>query len=91
LRGAERRLAARPHQSHSIPLARRVDPIETTRPPANLRSLSLRADDGQGLVEYGLILSLVMVAAVAVLGVLGVDVDGVFEVVQEAVDDAIGP
>jgi hypothetical protein len=32
-----------------------------------------------------------MVAVVAVLGVLGADVEGVFEVVQEAVDEAIGP
>jgi hypothetical protein len=32
-----------------------------------------------------------MVAAVAVLGLLGADVDGVLEAVQEAVSEAIEP
>jgi hypothetical protein len=32
-----------------------------------------------------------MVAVVAVLGVLGADVEGVLEVVQEAVNEAIDP
>ena len=36
------------------------------------------AEDGQGLVEYALILSLVSLATIVILGVLGADVGGVF-------------
>ena len=43
-------------------------------------------EEGQGLVEYALILSLVSIAAIATLGILGVDVDQVLNVVEEALN-----
>jgi pilus assembly protein Flp/PilA len=46
----------------------------------------LKREEGQGLVEYALILVLVSIISIAVLGVLGVDVDGVFEQVETALD-----
>lgn len=36
-------------------------------------------EDGQGMVEYGLILALVAVAAIAVLGPLGKQIKAVFK------------
>ena len=38
----------------------------------------LRDENGQGMVEYGLILALIAVAAIAVLGGLGSKIRGVF-------------
>ena len=43
-----------------------------------LKSLR-RREDGQALVEYALILSLVSVAAVAALGLLGVGIDSILD------------
>jgi pilus assembly protein Flp/PilA len=39
----------------------------------------LRQEDGQGMVEYGLILFLVSVVAIAALQIIGVKVNEVFE------------
>jgi pilus assembly protein Flp/PilA len=50
-----------------------------------LRSLRDK-EEGQGLVEYALILSLVSIAAILTLGVLGVDVDEVLEKVEVALN-----
>jgi pilus assembly protein Flp/PilA len=50
------------------------------------RVRELNREEGQGLVEYALILVLVSIISIAVLGVLGVDVDGVFEQVETALD-----
>jgi pilus assembly protein Flp/PilA len=50
------------------------------------RIRDLNREEGQGLVEYALILVLVSIISIAVLGVLGVDVDGVFEQVETALD-----
>ena len=47
---------------------------------------ALRREEGQGLVEYALILSLVSIAAITVLGVLGGDVSGVLTTVETALD-----
>jgi pilus assembly protein Flp/PilA len=41
---------------------------------ALLSRLDLRREDGQGLVEYSLILALVAIAAITILGVLGGDI-----------------
>ena len=41
-------------------------------------------EEGQGLVEYALILSLVAIASIAVLGFLGADIDAVFEEIRDA-------
>jgi pilus assembly protein Flp/PilA len=41
-------------------------------------------EEGQGLVEYGLILGLVSILAVAALGVLSGDVNGILEEVGGA-------
>jgi pilus assembly protein Flp/PilA len=49
---------------------------------AVLEALKAREDEGQGMVEYALILVLVSVAAIAVLGPLGGVIAGVFTTVQ---------
>ena len=41
-------------------------------------------EEGQGLVEYALILALISVAAIVVLGLLGVDVDATLDTVEAA-------
>lgn len=56
-----------------------------TRAATRVREFN-RDEEGQGLVEYALILVLVSIISIAVLGVLGVDVDGVFEQVETALD-----
>jgi Flp pilus assembly pilin Flp len=43
-------------------------------------------EEGQGLVEYALILFLFSIVSIVVLRILGVDVDGVFESVETALD-----
>ena len=43
-------------------------------------------EEGQGLVEYALILVLVSIISIVVLRLLGVDIDGVFEQVETALD-----
>jgi Flp pilus assembly pilin Flp len=63
-----------------------------------LQTMSLRAkeaiqsardrEEGQGLVEYALILSLVSIASILVLGVVGVDVKEVLTTVEEALNGA---
>jgi Flp pilus assembly pilin Flp len=49
------------------------------------------SEKGQGLVEYALILSLVSIAAIVVLGVLGVDVTVVLDRVENALDGNNSP
>ena len=39
----------------------------------------LRDENGQGMVEYGLILALIAVAAISVLGILGGKIKTVFQ------------
>jgi pilus assembly protein Flp/PilA len=41
-------------------------------------------EEGQGLVEYALILVLVSIASITVLGLLGGDIAGVFQDVRDA-------
>ena len=43
-------------------------------------------EEGQGLVEYALILSLVSIAAIVILGVLGTDVTEVFDSVENSLN-----
>jgi Flp pilus assembly pilin Flp len=45
-------------------------------------------EEGQALVEYGLILALVSVAAIITLTAIGVSVDDVLSAVETALDDA---
>jgi pilus assembly protein Flp/PilA len=45
-----------------------------------------RDEDGQGLVEYALILVFVSVAAIAMLTILGVDVSDIFKDIQTKLD-----
>ena len=51
-----------------------------------LRLRVWRDERGQGLVEYALILSLVSIAAIGVLTVLGVDVANVLDSVENALN-----
>jgi pilus assembly protein Flp/PilA len=48
---------------------------------ALLDALKAREDEGQGMVEYALILVLVSIAAIAMLTTLGTSVGGVFTTV----------
>ena len=43
-------------------------------------------EEGQGLVEYALILSLVSIASIGVLGLVGGDVGDVLTTIEEALD-----
>ena len=43
-------------------------------------------EEGQGLVEYALILSLVSIASIVVLGVVGTDVGEVLDAVENALN-----
>lgn len=47
-----------------------------------------RDDDGQGLVEYALILVFVSVAAIAALTILGVDVSEIFTDIETKLNGA---
>jgi len=47
-----------------------------------------RDEDGQGLVEYALIIALVSVVLIAALEVLGTSIDGVFGDIADSLDEA---
>lgn len=49
-----------------------------------LLSTLRRDDEGQGLVEYGLILMLVSIVSIAALGVLGVTINGLYTTITAA-------
>jgi Flp pilus assembly pilin Flp len=42
------------------------------------------SEDGQAMVEYALILSLVSVAAIVMLGLIGTSVNGIFSTINAA-------
>ncbi len=46
----------------------------------------LRDENGQGMVEYGLILGLIAIAAITVLIALGPKVEGIFKSASNAID-----
>jgi pilus assembly protein Flp/PilA len=47
-----------------------------------------RDEEGQTLVEYGLIVALLSIAAIVILGLLGTSINDVFEKVQGELDSA---
>lgn len=47
-------------------------------------------DEGQGMVEYGLIIALVAIAAVVVLTSMGGEIDATFQSIQDTLSEAIG-
>lgn len=49
-----------------------------------LMSLGLSEEEGQGLVEYALIILLVSIVVIVVLGLLGGQVQNVFQSITEA-------
>ena len=55
----------------------------------NLKKI-LADENGQGMVEYGLILGLVAVAAIAALVILGPKIKGVFDAANEKIPATIG-
>lgn len=46
----------------------------------------LKDEDGQGMVEYGLILGLIAVAAIAAIALLGPKIKSMFEGANTAID-----
>jgi len=46
----------------------------------------MKDEDGQGMVEYGLILGLIAVAAIAAIALLGPKIKGMFEGANTALD-----
>ena len=46
----------------------------------------LKDEDGQGMVEYGLILGLIAVAAIAAIALLGPKIKSMFEGANSAID-----
>jgi pilus assembly protein Flp/PilA len=55
----------------------------------NLKKI-LADENGQGMVEYGLILGLVAVAAIAALVILGPKIKGVFDAANGKIPATIG-
>ena len=55
-----------------------------------LRRLTLREDDGQGLAEYGLLLTLISVVAILIMQSIGVDVVRLLTQAAEELTGAIG-
>jgi len=49
-----------------------------------------RDEEGQGLVEYALILVFVSIVSIAVLGILGVDVSDIFTDIETQLDGVAG-
>lgn len=49
----------------------------------------LPQEEGQGLVEYGLILVLIAVTVVAILGVLGTQIGNIFSDITGQMGDAV--
>ncbi len=50
----------------------------------------LRDEEGQGMVEYGLLLGLIAIAVIAVLVILGPRIANMFSDVNEALPDTAG-
>lgn len=55
---------------------------------ALVESLMAREDEGQGMVEYGLILALVSVVAIALLMAVGGGIQGTLQTVSDALGGA---
>jgi len=55
---------------------------------ARLVAFELKREDGQAMVEYGLILALVSVVGIGALTAIGTNVEGVFTAVQGALEGA---
>lgn len=51
----------------------------------------LRDENGQGMVEYGLILGVIAVAAIAALVILGPKIKGIFDAANEQLDNPAIP
>lgn len=55
---------------------------------ARMLAFELGSEEGQAMVEYGLILALVSVVGIAALTAIGVSVNGAFTAVQTALEGA---
>lgn len=55
---------------------------------ARVLTFELKSEDGQAMVEYGLIVALVSVVAVVALAAIGVHVNTAFTTVKEALEKA---
>ena len=53
-----------------------------------IRTQIARREEGQAMVEYGLLVGLVSVVAVAALTLIGTDVDRIFNLIKTALDAA---
>jgi pilus assembly protein Flp/PilA len=55
---------------------------------ARMLTFELKREEGQAMVEYGLILALVSVVGIIALTAIGTSVNGVFEKVQKVLEGA---
>ena len=58
--------------------------LRTWATEVSLRLEDLGREEGQGLVEYALILVLVSIISIAILAALGLKVSGVFQTITDA-------
>lgn len=48
-------------------------------------------EEGQGLVEYGLILALIAIAVIVVLGLIGTELNDLFGIVEDELNEVTVP
>lgn len=48
----------------------------------------LKQDEGQGMVEYGLIIALIALAVIGAITFLGDEISGIFNQIGDALEDA---
>ena len=56
----------------------------------NILNWLVSEESGQGMVEYGLILSLVAIAVVVVLGTMGTKLNGIFDYINGQLKSGAG-
>lgn len=55
-----------------------------------LRGIDVREEEGQTLIEYGLIIALISIAVITVLGLFGPQLNAIFQSVVTALQGATG-
>jgi len=55
-----------------------------------LRGIDVREEEGQTLIEYGLIIALISIAVIVVLGLFGPQLNAIFQSVVDALSGTTG-